>query len=297
MLIERLMRVALLGSAWVLYLMLVLSVVSISTMFERWLYFYRRRDDIEKLRLNVRKKLDVDDLDGVDQLLEKSRSVEARVAREGWRWYSAGAEAMSDAVDSELAIAKRELERGANLLGTLGNNAPFVGLFGTVLGVIIAFHALGEAGGNAGQMGGVMAGIAEALVATGVGLFVALPAVIAYNMIQKRIGDIESGVLSLTKLLTAYVKSTQGVVAPAASAPEPAASAPELAKSVPELAKSVPELAKSAPEPAKAAPEPAKAASEPASGAVSNGARAELPSGEQSTDEPASKSSPHAVAG
>jgi biopolymer transport protein ExbB/biopolymer transport protein TolQ len=54
-----------------------------------------------------------------------------------------------------------------------------------------------------------MAGIAEALVATGVGLFVAIPAVIAFNVLQKRIGDIESGALSLTKLLTAYVKSTR----------------------------------------------------------------------------------------
>ena len=75
------------------------------------------------------------------------------------------------------------------LLGTLGNNAPFVGLLGTVLGVIEAFHQL--SGGPAkAAMGNVMSGIAEALVATGVGLFVALPAVVAYNVAQKRIGEI-----------------------------------------------------------------------------------------------------------
>jgi biopolymer transport protein ExbB/biopolymer transport protein TolQ len=223
MLIDRLMRVALFGSEWVLYLLLTLSVVSFSTMFERWLYFHRHTDDLVKLRAAVRKKLDADDHEGVDQVLAKSPAVEARIARETWRWLPAGAEAMGDAVESELALVKRELERGTNLLGTLGNNAPFVGLFGTVLGVIIAFHALGQAGGNAGQMGGVMAGIAEALVATGVGLFVALPAVIAYNVIQKRIGDVESGALSLTKLLTAYVKSTRD---PASAARE---SVPEVA--------------------------------------------------------------------
>jgi biopolymer transport protein ExbB/biopolymer transport protein TolQ len=64
-------------------------------------------------------------------------------------------------------------------------------------------------------MGGVMAGISEALVATGVGLFVALPAVVAYNAIQKRIGEVESQSLSLTKLLTAYVRTAdraQGIV-------------------------------------------------------------------------------------
>jgi biopolymer transport protein ExbB/biopolymer transport protein TolQ len=114
---------------------------------------------------------------------------------------------MTDAVDSELSRVKAELERGTNLLGTLGNNAPFVGLLGTVLGVIISFHALGDAGQNTQAMGGVMAGISEALVATGVGLFVALPAVVAYNIIQKRIAEVESGALSLTKLLTAYVRA------------------------------------------------------------------------------------------
>src|SRR5688572_18921182 len=207
MLIERLMRIALFGSEWVLYLLLLLSVVSFSTMLERWAFFRKRRVDVGALLLDVRKRLEKDDVAGVERLLESSRSVEARVGREALRWAQGGADAMSDAVDSELARAKSELERGTNLLGTLGNNAPFVGLFGTVLGVIIAFHALGEAGGNAGQMGGVMAGIAEALVATGVGLFVALPAVVAYNVIQKRIGEIESGALALTKLLTAYVKA------------------------------------------------------------------------------------------
>ena len=80
------------------------------------------------------------------------------------------------------------------LLGTLGNNAPFVGLLGTVLGVIEAFHQLGAAGQNKEAMGNVMAGIAEALVATGVGLFVALPAVVAYNIVQKKIGEIEANV-------------------------------------------------------------------------------------------------------
>ena len=74
-------------------------------------------------------------------------------------------------------------------LGTLGNNAPFIGLLGTVLGVIEAFHQL--SGGPAkAAMGNVMTGIAEALVATGVGLFVALPAVVAYNVGAKRAADI-----------------------------------------------------------------------------------------------------------
>jgi biopolymer transport protein ExbB/biopolymer transport protein TolQ len=207
MLIERLLKVALLGSSWVLYLLLALSVVSFSTMFERWLFFRRHSDDLEKLRKELHDKLQAEDRVGAEKLLDASKSFEARVAREALRWASAGPAAIADVVESELARVKKEVERGLNLLGTLGNNAPFVGLLGTVLGVIIAFNQLGSAGQNQGAMGSVMAGIAEALVATGVGLFVALPAVVAYNIVQKRIGDIETDAVALTKLLTAHLKA------------------------------------------------------------------------------------------
>ena len=219
MLIERLLKVALLGSSWVLYLLLFLSVLSFSTMFERFLYFRRHSADWDALRRQLRKHLQEHDLTGAEKLLSGSKAIEARVALEALRWASGGPGAMTDAVDSELSRVKTELERGTNLLGTLGNNAPFVGLLGTVLGVIVSFHALGDAGQNTQAMGGVMAGISEALVATGVGLFVALPAVVAYNIIQKRIAEVESGALSLTKLLTAYVRAEDRAAQSAHPAP------------------------------------------------------------------------------
>jgi biopolymer transport protein ExbB/TolQ len=211
MLIERLLKVAVLGSEWVLYLLLFLSVVSIATIVERLRYFNRHSGDGDKLRAGLGKLLDRDDLAGAAKLLEGSRTVEARVAREALRWSPSGPEAMNDAVDSELQRSKKELERGLNFLGTLGNNAPFIGLFGTVLGVIMAFSALGANGQNTGAMGSVMSAIAEALVATGVGLFVAIPAVVAYNSIQKRIGEVETEAQSLTKLISAYLKAGRAV--------------------------------------------------------------------------------------
>ncbi len=91
-------------------------------------------------------------------------------------------------------------------LGTLGNNAPFIGLFGTVLGVIQAFHMLGNKSGDNAAMGNVMVGISEALIATGVGLVVAIPAVVAFNMAQKKIGEIEGNVASIGKQLLALLK-------------------------------------------------------------------------------------------
>jgi biopolymer transport protein ExbB/TolQ len=207
MLIERLLEVALLGSEWVLYLLVALSVVSLSTMVERVVFFLRRRDDLGRLRQRLVEALDASDLRAARRVLDTSRAIEAKLALEALRWVHAGPEAIADAVDAELLRQKKELERGTNLLGTLGNNAPFVGLFGTVLGVIIAFDALGDNGQNMGAMGNVMGGIAEALVATGVGLFVALPAVVAYNLIQKKIGEVETEAISLTKLITAYARA------------------------------------------------------------------------------------------
>jgi len=87
-------------------------------------------------------------------------------------------------VHAALVTEQQRLERRLSILGTLGNNAPFIGLFGTVLGIIRAFHDLSlDVKGGASV---VMTGISEALIATAAGLFVAIPAVIAYNYFQRR---------------------------------------------------------------------------------------------------------------
>jgi len=204
--IDQLLKVALLGSTWVLYLLAGLSVISLSAMVERWWFFRRHRDDTEELRAGVSRALRAGNPDRARELVAGSRSLAAGVLREALAWWDGGPEAVADAVDSELARLQRQLERSSSLLGTLGNNAPFIGLLGTVIGVIEAFHEL-SAGASKAAMGNVMSGIAEALVATGVGLFVALPAVVAYNVIQKRIAVIESSTHALSKLFTAYLKS------------------------------------------------------------------------------------------
>jgi biopolymer transport protein ExbB/biopolymer transport protein TolQ len=208
MIVEKLLRVALLGSAWVLYLMIALSVISIGAMLERAVYFMRRNVDVDELGDELLKRLEKSDHEGAAKLLdEKSpRSIEASVLAPAMMYLDANPDALEDRINSELVAARQEMERGTNLLGTLGNNAPFIGLFGTVIGVIIAFQQLSHTNG-AGNMGNVMAGIAEALVATGVGLFVAIPAVVGYNIIQKRIADVEGNVTALTKRVTAHLKA------------------------------------------------------------------------------------------
>jgi biopolymer transport protein ExbB/biopolymer transport protein TolQ len=209
MLVDSLSRIALLGSTWVLYLLLALSVLSLTSALERWLFFTRRADDVDALAARFSEALEVEDFDRARRVLLGSKSLEAGIVLTALRWVHGGPAAFANALDASLGNARGQLQRSTYLLGTLGNNAPFVGLLGTVIGVIDAFHQLGDAGQNRAAMGNVMTGIAEALIATGVGIFVAIPAVVAYNVLQKKIAEVETGVMVLGKLAGAYAEARE----------------------------------------------------------------------------------------
>ncbi|MFT3925450.1 MAG: MotA/TolQ/ExbB proton channel family protein [Myxococcales bacterium] len=204
MIVQSLLKIAMLGATWVLYLLLFLSVVSIGAMLERFLFFRKNKNAGKALDETLRKALRNNDYAAAKRALDASPSLEASILREALEWKKGGPEAVNDALESALGRARTDLDRGTNLLGTLGNNAPFVGLFGTVIGVIEAFSHLGSSAQGAG-MAKVMGGIAEALIATGVGIFVAIPAVVAYNVVQKKAGEIEGHAQSLARLVTAWL--------------------------------------------------------------------------------------------
>ena len=170
-----------LGATWVLWLLLALSVLAFAIVVERALYLWTSRDDLGALGRALRESLARGDGDRARHLLEESPSFEARIARA-----TLDAETVSGAEQrliAESGIVRLNLERRLAFLGTLGNNAPFVGLLGTVIGIIRAFRALEEGAGRVSS--GLMAEIGEALVATAVGLLVALPAVAAFNAFQR----------------------------------------------------------------------------------------------------------------
>ena len=204
-LVERLQRFASGGGGWVLWLMIALSVVSIAIMFERLIYFTTKRDDVDSLTLKLVALLRGGDLAGATELLKKSKSIEAAVMLPCIEWTEHGPDAFSQVVDAEMTKQKRTLERGTTFLGTIGNNGTFIGLVGTVLGVIQAFQELGSQ--NKEAMGNVMVGIAEALIATGVGLFVAIPAVVAFNVVNKAVTNVESNVNIMAKYVVAQLTS------------------------------------------------------------------------------------------
>lgn len=216
--VDTLLKISLLGSAWVLYLLLLLSVISLGVVIDRALFFRRNsKRGGEALRKALFNALRNHDEDGAKVVLRDSGTVEGQAVARAFTFREGGAPAFGDALDAELSYVKAGLERGMTFLGTVGNNAPFIGLFGTVIGVIGAFHELGSAAARAGAMGSVMSGIAEALIATGVGIFVAIPAVIAYNVSQQRIAEIERSAFSLGHIVSAYLelKERGGTLRPA----------------------------------------------------------------------------------
>jgi biopolymer transport protein ExbB/TolQ len=111
-------------------------------------------------------------------------------------------EAIDRAVKSSLTEERARLEKGLTVLATLGSNAPFIGLFGTVLGIIEAFGQLSSQQSNTQA---VIGGVSEALVATAVGLFVAIPAVVAYNVFGKAAKAIATEAEVLRDLLVARI--------------------------------------------------------------------------------------------
>jgi biopolymer transport protein ExbB/biopolymer transport protein TolQ len=209
MLIQKLLAVAEITGQAVLYLLLALSVISIGIIAERWIWFRRRRVNARALGRALVEKVRAGDVKGAIGLCEKERAVEADVLKEALGWWDHGTASVEQVLAGGVQERRKAFESGLLFLGTLGNNAPFIGLFGTVLGIVTAFRELG-ANAAGGAMGNVMTAIAEALVATAIGILVALPAVIAYNVFQKKTQDVEDNVRAIGTLLLAQMKSAQG---------------------------------------------------------------------------------------
>lgn len=207
MLVESLLEVMLTGSEWVLWLLLLLSLLSIGIMIERALFFRRRTVDQERISDQLQPLLRAGDLSGVAQLIQSWPGGEATVLRAGLEAAAHGRAAVEKTVHAALVCEQQRLERRLSILGTLGNNAPFIGLFGTVLGIIRAFRDLSlDVKGGASQ---VMGGISEALVATAVGLFVAIPAVMAYNYFMRRVARSLARAQATADNLMAYMPDRQ----------------------------------------------------------------------------------------
>jgi biopolymer transport protein ExbB len=202
------------GASWILWLLAGLSAASLLVAVERWLFLRARDADPETMARALDEPLRAGDWPAAIARLEARPTTATAIAASGLRLADRGPAAVDKAMQSAVALERRKLERGLAFLATVGNNAPFVGLFGTVVGVIHAFEELGHAApahgaSAAGQVASqaVMSSIAEALVATAVGILVALPAVAAYNYFQRRVNGILAGSEVLSNLVLAYLSA------------------------------------------------------------------------------------------
>jgi biopolymer transport protein ExbB len=208
---KNMLNLALGGGSWVLWLLILLSVISVIIMVERVMIFYRSRFPDEKFTKDLIPLLDEADWLRATALCESSRSPEPQILLAGLNQVPHGKEAAFEAMEAERIRVNLQLGKGLNFLGTLGANAPFIGLFGTVLGIIHAFKDLALAEGCGGPA--VIAGIAEALVATAVGLLVAIPAVVMYNYFHGRLHVVLERSQRLGRLLLASLSSSEQAVA------------------------------------------------------------------------------------
>ena len=185
MLTNYLLQFALIGAEWVLWVLVILSFINVYIMIERAYFYFKRSIDIHDVRIKLEKMFREGKFDEAAEVLKNEEAMEAKVVLFGLRSWDLGDHAVQDLMSGALATERTRYDRGLGFLGTVGNNAPFIGLFGTVLGVIGAFRNLGSNSAEASAM--VMHAISEALVATGVGLLVAIPAVIAFNIYKSRV--------------------------------------------------------------------------------------------------------------
>lgn len=201
------------GAGWVLWFLVALSVVSLAIILERAWFFFSLREDLPVLAREFRQALS-QSMDAARRRLERSRSAEAAVVLAGLAIADQGPEAVEEAMAGASALQRMKLERRLAYLATLGNNAPFIGLFGTVIGVVGAFEALGEsakvtvaeASAQVIAPQTVMSSIAEALVATAIGIFVAIPAVAANNYFQRATKATLANTEALTRVLLSHLR-------------------------------------------------------------------------------------------
>jgi biopolymer transport protein ExbB/TolQ len=173
----------------VLLFLIILSVWSVMIMIERKRYFQGLNFPVSELRTKFRaKNFSSRTEDFFGDFFSEMKSLKSP-------------EQIERAFDAYAAEKKKELEKGLPVLGTLGSTTPFVGLLGTILGIIVSF---GELSRGAGSTNTVMFSLAEALILTAVGLIVAIPAVVAYNFFGKKVKTILSEAESLKDLYLAY---------------------------------------------------------------------------------------------
>lgn len=193
------------GHEATLWLLIILSIFSLAFIFERFVTLGKARKDSKKAMIRIQEALQANNLSEIDDISRDRETFEGRALSYGLRHAKAnGANGLEEIFNSYALTERPRFDRYLNFLATVGSNAPFIGLLGTVFGIMDAFRELATSQGDASA---VMLGISKALVATGVGLLVAIPAVVAYNYFQRQVKSIMQGLEGLKDICIALAKT------------------------------------------------------------------------------------------
>lgn len=175
---------------WTMIVLAGFSILSIAVMLERGWVFHKAEKGKSEFLARLKKTLRSGNISDAIELCESSTTSIAAIIKAGLSVFHHGEEAMGESMEKAAMKETLHLERNLGIIGTTGSVTPFVGLFGTVIGIIRAFHDLSLTSGGGPAV--VANGIAEALVATATGLFVAVPAVIMFNYYTHRVNRMVS---------------------------------------------------------------------------------------------------------
>ena len=173
------------SGGWAMYALLILSIVSLGIVFERIFFFLRQHSDPPQLLREIGDRVSKDDMKGAIAVCDRNRGMLPKILQFGLYRHEKSRADISDALSIALLEQLNTLEANLAIIGTVAVIAPFVGLFGTVLGIIRAFQDIALKGNSTPAV--VAAGVSEALVTTAAGLAVAVLAVIAFNYFKSRI--------------------------------------------------------------------------------------------------------------
>lgn len=206
--IDRIFSIAHLADQAVLVLLLTLTALAVYLIIDKFIYLQKLKKQSLKLKSEMLAALHSQDYFVVKTLaLRNVHFVEKSLSLALQHYEKFGSSALPELFRSLQLEERPKLEKSLGFLATVGSNAPYIGLFGTVLGIMKSFYELGQNQG-AGQ-NSVMAGISAALVATAAGLLVAIPAVLAYNYLQKQVKVIMSTFEVGQELLNLYIKTKE----------------------------------------------------------------------------------------
>lgn len=180
-----------------MYPLLACSVLSVAVIIERLWWLSRTSRSAQHLARHVKEALDDGNVAEAAALCRRATGPVADALRTAIASHGKAPESVERIVQRKLAQATRGLRRNVWLLGTVGSLAPFIGLLGTVLGIIRSFENMAATG--SGGFAVVAAGISEALIATAGGLLVGVLAIFAYNALNIRIGGLSAGMRDTTE--------------------------------------------------------------------------------------------------